>query len=350
MSQRAFSGYCLSVLLGTLALAPESHADAIADFYRSKTVTITWGGQEGGSNDVFTRLVATHIVKHIPGNPNSIVRYMPGAGGLRYANYLANVEPADGTYIGVLANDPIVYGMMFSSSDEVKFDAAKFAWIGSMARVQSVISVWREKGARSIEDAKTHEYTMSVTGIGSVNYQDLAIANNVVGTRFKAILGYQGAADSFLALDRGEVDGHADSWDAFYTHRPQWAVENKVVYLLQFGPNRIADLPDVPLITELATNAEDKAAAEFLTNIGWVGRPILAPPKLAPEKLQALRQAFIETMSDPDYIADAKKAKLDTGTFMAGDKVAVEIAKMSSASPAIKARAGALIKIPGQGN
>jgi tripartite-type tricarboxylate transporter receptor subunit TctC len=248
-------------LAAPLAVGTAS-AENVEEFYRGKIITVTWAGEEGGSYDAYARLLSKHMRRSIPGNPNMVMRYMPGGGGLRYANYVPVSEPADGLYIGIMNYSTFPYRYLFP--EQAKFNPDTFSHIGSMAVVNTVISALRdktdEKGVKTVQDVESNEIVMAATGRGSQSYQDVAIVNKLIGTKFKLISGYPGAAQAVLAVERGEVDGFAITWDGWVTRRPQWLAENKLLHFVQFGQPEIAGLDDVPLVNSLAKNDVDRAA------------------------------------------------------------------------------------------
>lgn len=330
--------------LGLFAAPLQAKADPVADFYKGKTVTLTWAGQEGGTYATFGQAFIRHMAKHVPGQPTMIMRYMPGAGGLRYANHAAGVEQADGTFLGMITTDTVLYGFMFP--DKVSFKPDQFQWIGSIARVQPLISVWHTKPFKTIEDLRAREAVMGATGKGSPSFQYLAIANNLLGTKIRPVLGYKGNQDMILAVERGEIDGQENTWDSWATGYPHWIAEKKLVHLVQFGTQRLPALPDVPLAIELVTNPDDKAVMEFHSSLLAAGRPIFVPSGVPAERVEALRKAFLATLKDPEYLAEAKKLSIEAESALDGAAVQALVLKAGSAPASVKSRAAQVIDLP----
>ena len=208
MTQRGTLAALVAALI--LAASPPARADAVADFYRGKTVNVLIGVASGGEYDLHARLVARYIGKYIPGNPTVVAQNMTGAGGLRMANYLYEVAPKDGTAIGMLANT--FPAMQAVGVGGIQFDAAKFNWIGSISPTVETMAVWRTAGVTTIEDARAREVVAGATGRGAITYMLPAMLNEIIGTKFKIVTGYPGGNDVNLAMERGEVGARNNTW------------------------------------------------------------------------------------------------------------------------------------------
>jgi len=335
------------ILAGALAVlsAVPAHADPAADFFKGKKITYNLATSSGGSWAIYGRVLAQHLSKHIPGNPTIVAQYMPGAGGVKAANYMFNAAPQDGSFMGTPLSTSLLYAAM--NPTKVKFKAPNFNWIGSMARIQDVISVWHTVPVKSIEDARKRVVTVGATGRGSNSFLDIAMANNLLGTKFKVILGYKGGAALSNAMERGETEGRSNTWDGFAAAKPDWIAKKMIVNLVQIGPSKLPAIgDDVPLFSDLVTNAKDKQVADFLAVGLNVGRTIYMPPGAPRQAVAALRSAFDATVRDPAYIADAKKRRMDTTTTKSGAEVAEIINAAFSSPPDVLDRARKALSLP----
>jgi tripartite-type tricarboxylate transporter receptor subunit TctC len=320
-------------------------ADAVADFYRGKTVIYNLAVPDGASWGLYARTFIEHLRKHIPGNPTVILQVMPGGGGVAASNYIYNVAARDGTVIGT----PLSTAIVFAATDpkEVMFDPRKFSWLGSLAVVQDVISVWHTAPAQTIDAAKKTELIMGATGKGSNSFQDIALANNLLGTKFKAVRGYKGGAEINIAIERGEVNGRSTTWETWPGSHPQWLKEKKIVHLVQLGPRKLAEIgDDVPLFRDLVSSAEDKAIVDFVGLSLTMGRSVYAPPGVPAERVAALRKALVDTVKDPDYIAQAQRLALDAATWQPGEAIEKVVNDAFSLPPAVVEKAKAAMDLP----
>jgi tripartite-type tricarboxylate transporter receptor subunit TctC len=333
--------------MAVLAFATTTAAKAqqsVTDFYRGKTITYNLAVPDGASWGLYARTFIEHLRKHIPGNPNVILQVMPGGGGVAAGNHIFNVAAKDGTVIGT----PLSTAMVFAATDpgQVMYDPRKFSWIGSMAVVQDVITVWHTAPAKTLDDAKRIELIMGATGKGSNSFQDVALANNLLGTKFKPVRGYKGGAEINIAIERGEVHGRSTTWDSWPGSHPDWLRDKKLIHLVQLGPRKLPEIgDDVPLFRDLV-GGEQQAIVDFIGVSLAMGRAVYAPPGIPKDRLEALRTAFLDTMKDPAYIAQAKKLKLDTETWQTGDAVERIVNEAFSLSPALIQKANAAIDLP----
>ena len=238
-------------LPATIAAA---QTDAVADFYRGKTVTLAVASGAGGGYDFFARALAKHMGRHIPGNPTLIVQNMPGAGGARMVNFIYNVGPQDGTTLGV----PLAPAAMAQVLDPspIKYDATKLQWIGNLENSVGILFVWHGSPTRTVADAMTRVTPLAGSGKSSATYQIPVLANALLGTKFNVVLGYPGAAEMENAIERGEVDGRAAVWQTLNTTQPSWIKDGKVRIVIQSVLKRAPQLPDVPTYIELAKTDE----------------------------------------------------------------------------------------------
>ncbi len=286
-----------------------ARADAVADFYKGKTVTIIISSG-GGAYNIIARTVADHMPRHLPGNPTMIGRDMPGAGHVNATNFLYNNAPKDGTHIGTIGNTIPQHEV--TDGKGVRFESAKFNWLGSTGISNLMTVVWHTAGVKTIEDAKTREVLSGGTGAGSGTVLYPTILNNLLGTKFKIIIGYRSASDIDLAMERGEMQArHGYSYGSFARAHPDWIESGKAYFLYQVGLSEKMGPPGVPLMMDLAQNEEQREIIRFFSRTVGLGRPYLAPPDVPADRLAALRAAFSATMRDPQFVADMNKRNLD---------------------------------------
>jgi len=308
-----------NVAAAILALGAAAQAQSPADFYKGKNVDLTIGYSAGGGYDVYARLLARHMGRFIPGNPAIVPKNMPGAGSLVLANWLYNVAPKDGTAFGTIgrgtAFDPLL------GSTKAQFDAAKFNWLGSMNDEVSVCVSWYTTGITSLEQVKHNELTVGGSGQAADTDQFPKVLNATIGTKFRLVTGYPGGNDVDLAMERGEVMGRCGwSWSSVVATHKSWIDEHKINVLVQLSLSKHPDLPNVPLVMDLANNDEQRQIFKLVFARQPMGRPFLAPPDVPSDRVSVLREAFMDTMKDGDFLAEAEKMKLEINP-VAGDAV-----------------------------
>ncbi|MBX9773407.1 MAG: hypothetical protein K2Y71_03250 [Xanthobacteraceae bacterium] len=344
MNLRAFAVSVASVLALAASAQTAKAQQSVADFYRGKTIIYNLAVPDGASWGLYARTFIEHLRKHVPGNPNIILQVMPGGGGVAAGNHIFNVAAKDGTVIGT----PLSTAMVFAATDpkEVMYDPRKFSWIGSMAVVQDVITVWHTAPAKTLDEAKRIELIMGATGKGSNSFQDVALANNLLGTKFKPVRGYKGGAEINIAIERGEVHGRSTTWESWPGSHPDWLRDKKLIHLVQLGPRKLPEIGnDVPLFRDLVSG-EQQQIVDFIGVSLAMGRAVYAPPGVPKDRIEALRAAFLATMKDPAYIAQARKLKLDTETWQTGEAVERIVNDAFSLSPALIQKAKAAIDLP----
>ncbi len=317
-------------------------AQSPAEFYKSKNVELYIGYSVGGGYDLYARTIARHIGKYIPGNPTVVTKNMEGAGSLRLANWLYNVGSKDGAVFGTIGRgtgfDPLL------GHKGASFDAIKFTWIGSANNEVSVCVAWHTTGITKFEDLLTKEMTVGGTGSAADTDQFPKIANGVLGTKMRVITGYPGGSDVGLAMERGEVKGRCGwSWSSVKSTHQAWMTDKKINVLVQLALAKHPDLPDVPLITDLAKTDEQRQVLKLIFARQVMGRPYLAPPGLPKDRVEALRKAFMDTMRDKDFLADAEKSQLEI-TPVAGDEIERLVKEVYATPPEIAQKAAQLLK------
>jgi tripartite-type tricarboxylate transporter receptor subunit TctC len=325
-----------------LASAPLARAQDIGDFYKGKTIELDIGLSVGGAYDAYARMLARSMGKYIPGNPAIVPRTMEGAGSMRLANYLSNAAPRDGTTFGTI-NRGTAFEPLFGGKGG-QFDATKFGWIGSTNNEISVCVTWHSTGVTTVADARRREVVVGATGPSTDTYQYPKLVNALIGTRFKIVTGYPGGNDVDLAMERGEVEGRCSwSWTSLKGLHQAWVDNKQINILYQMGLSKHRDLPDVPLVIDLAGNDEDRAVLKAVFARQVMAWPFLAPPGTPPERLDVLRRAFMQTTQDKDFLAEAAKAGLEI-TPVKGEDIQKLVQQVYAAPAAIAERAARLMQ------
>ncbi len=311
-------------------------AEDVAAFYRGKTLSIIVGYSAGGGYDLYARVLAEHMKKYIPGNPNIIVQNMPGGGSLVAANHLFNSAPKDGTVFGIVGRG--VAQSELAGAEGVQFRAREFNWLGSMNEEVSVCVSRVDSGVSKFEDLYTRTLRVGGTGPGADTDFFPLVLNAVLGTKFELIPGYPGGNEINLGMERGELQGRCGwSWSSVVSTRADWLKEPRFInVLIQMALNKHKDpqLRDVPLVLDLAKNQDDRALLELLFSRQTMGRPFMAPPGVPAARVQALRDAFMRTMEDKEFLEAAQKANLELNPA-SGQAVQQIVDKMFSTKPEI---------------
>jgi tripartite-type tricarboxylate transporter receptor subunit TctC len=341
MAKGAIRGAVVAAVL-TLLPASIARAQSPAEFYKGKTVDLYIGYSVGGGYDLYARFLARHMSKHIPGNPTVVPKNMEGAGSLRLANWLYNVGPKDGTAFGAIGRgtgfDPLL------GNKAAQFDATKFTWIGSANNEVSVCVAWHTSGIVKFEDMQAKPLIVGGTSASADTDQFPRITNGVLGTKMRVITGYPGGNEVGLAMERGEVQGRCGwSWSSVKSTHQKWLDEKRFNILVQLALEKHPELPNVPLITELAQNDEQRQILRLIFARQVMGRPFLAPPNVPRDRAEALRKAFIDTMNDKDFLADAEKAQMEI-TPVPGDQIEKLVKDIYATPAAVAQKAGALLK------
>ncbi len=292
-----------------MAFAPGAQAQSVADFYKGKTVTIYIAFSPGGTYDLFGRMVARHIGKHIPGNPTVIGSNMPGAGGLTATNFMFRSAPKDGTAMAIITQNIAIEEALKNKA--VQYKSNEFNWIGRATSNIEIHVLSTKSPGHTIEGARKHETPVASTGPGSPSDSYPRLLNATLGTKFKVVRGYPGSTDGLLAIERGEMDGALTSWNTMKSTRMNWLTEGRAVLPVQYTMKRSPELKNVPTAIELMTNDADRKLMTFAISSAEVGRSFLAPPGVPADRVQALRAAFNATMKDPELLAEVEKAQLD---------------------------------------
>lgn len=325
-----------SILLAPLGLGVRPAEAQSADaFYKGKQMHFVIRSAPGGGYDLYGRLIARHIVNHIPGDPTMIPQNMPGGGGITAANYMAEVAPKDGTYLTMISQTlPLDQALGFTPT--FRADLRSFNWIGNISNSNMTTYTWHASPIKTMEDAKKREVLIASTGAGDLSSWIPEVYNNVLGTRFKVILGYRNVGEVRLAMERGEVEGYgANPVSAILSVQPNALKDKLYNIFVQIGLTRDPLIPDVPLLTELTHDPNEKAVLEFISKGLSVGRPIGTTPGVPADRVALLRKAFDAMLNDPAFIDDAKKQHAEIGP-MDGATVAQLIEAVNGASQDLK--------------
>jgi tripartite-type tricarboxylate transporter receptor subunit TctC len=319
------------VFLGA-AVGPAA-ADAVADFYKGKTFTIVVGHEVGTGFDIYGRTLQRHLGRHIPGNPVVVVQNMTGASGINAANWLYNIAPKDGTVVATFVHTVPFEPLMGNSA--AKFEAAKFTWIGNMEESVAVCGVSKAAGVEKFDEMRSKETIFGATGATGPLVKSALAVKNLLGVKMKVVSGYQGSASVKVAIQRGEVHGICglpmSTITSFWRDEYQAGTFTPII---QLSGSKQAELKDIPHVDDYAKTEDDRKVFGLIFGTQALGRIYLSPPAMPAARKAALRKALLDTMKDPEFIADATKTQIDISP-MTGEQVESFIERLSSASPAV---------------
>jgi tripartite-type tricarboxylate transporter receptor subunit TctC len=331
----------LAGLFGCVAAAPVA-AQSVEEFYEGRSVDVLIGYTAGGGYDSYARVLARYMGKYIPGNPTLVPKNMPGAGSLKLANFLANVAPKDGSVFGIIGRgipmEPLLGG------EGTEFDPLTMTWIGSVTNEVSICASWKTSEVKTWPDLLQKELIVGGTGSGADTDTFPLVLRNVLGAKLKLISGYPGGTDVLLAMERGEVGGRCGwSWSSVKSIHPEWVKDGTINILAQLSLNKHPDLPDMPLIMDLTQNDEQKQILRLIFSRQVMGRPFVAPPGLPADRATALQTAFMETMKDPEFLAEAQKQDLEVNP-VSGAEIQALLVDLYETPKEIADKAAAAIK------
>ncbi|MDH7799575.1 MULTISPECIES: tripartite tricarboxylate transporter substrate-binding protein [unclassified Beijerinckia] len=309
-------------------------------FYKGRKMDMIIGYSSGGTYDLYARLMARFLANYIPGNPVIVPRNMPGGGSRTATAWVAAAAPKDGTVLAT-ADQSLAIAQALGDP-QIRFDVTKLIYIGNPSRENNTTAAWHTSGIRTIEDAMKQEVTVGATG-GSTSSQYPKAMNAILGTKFKIILGYPGGNDINIALERGEVAVRgSNTWQSWKSTRADWLRDKKINILVQIGLSKADDLPDVPLLMDLAKNDNDRAVLKLLSAPTAIGRPIFTAPDTMPERVKVLRDAFDTMVADPKFQEEAKRENLEIDA-VSGAEVQKIVAEIVAAPPQIAQRLNEVI-------
>jgi len=321
-----------------------ARADGIADFYKGRDVSLIIGYSVGGGYDAYARLLARYVGKHIPGEPSIIPQQMIGAGSLRSANYLYSVAVKDGSVFGTFSRSMGIAPLM----GQADFDSRKFTWLGSVTDDDTTCVTWHTSPIKTWSDflAKPAKFG----GLGADADPDIwaLLYKNVFGAKLQLVTGYPGTNDVTLAMERGEVDGLCGlSWSTIKTRHPDWLTGHSVNILVQAALKKEPEMASVPLASDLATNDEQRQILKLLLTSQAMARPFAAPPGIPEDRKKALIAAFDATMTDHDFLAEARKLDFDVHPVSAATIDAL-LAEIYATPKDVVAKAAKAISSTGQ--
>lgn len=309
-------------------------ADAVADFYKGRAVTVVVSSSAAGGYDTLARALARHMGKHLPGNPAVIVRNMPGAGGMTATNFLYNNADKDGSIIGLVQNNT-PFEPLFGTK-EARYDPVKFNWLGSPSSETAMVLLWHTVPVSTVAELKAREVAVGVSGANSTPAFFTRLLNATLGTKMKPINGYPGQNDVLLAMERRELDGHPSAFfSSVRSTRPTWLREKTAKAILQYGPEKLAELPDVPFAPDLVASYEDKLTMQAAFAPLALGRPFLIPPGVPAERVAALRAAFAATMADAEFLAEGERMGLGLNAPRTGTQIQEVMERAYQSPPAV---------------
>lgn len=324
--RRAVRALMLAVAVA-LPVAPAA-AQTPADFYKGKTVSLLMGTGPGGSYDLYGRTIAEHFGRHIPGRPNIVVENMPGAGGVVAGNHIYGPGPQDGSRILLSHALPLVERM---SPKGVQFETAKMHWLGAYDAIAQVMVLWHTVPVRTLNELRSADFVVGSFNKTHLSYQWAMLTKNILGANYKVTTGYPSGNHLNLAMERGEIAGWTISWENLYAVKPEWLRERQVTVFIQYTVERMRELPDIPTLAEISP-ADKRPMAEFIASGTPFSRAMAVGPGVPKDRVAALRKAFDGLMQDPEFLAAAKKRKLDINPRNAAATHAL-LEKIIGASP-----------------
>lgn len=329
------AGLCLCGAFAGQAAAQQGETLA------GKTVQLVIGFGPGGGYDLWGRVVARHIGKHLPGNPTVVPQNMPGAGSFTAAAHIYAIAPKDGTVFAIIARDAALGPL--TGAPGARFDPLKLNWLGTPTTETNVCISFKTSPVKTADDLYSKTLILGDTGPGTGTRSYPKALTELLGMKFKMIGGFPASSDVFLAMERGEVEGICESLDSVLGKRPQWIADKQVNVLFQGGVEPNPELKGVPFVLDFAKTPEQRQAIEFLYAGQGIGRPFVAPPGMTPARLKMLRDAFSATMTDPEFVEEVKKNKLDLEPED-GEHLARLIAKMYATPKSVVEEVGKLIQ------
>jgi tripartite-type tricarboxylate transporter receptor subunit TctC len=326
--------YLLALCALVAAYASQAKADAVADFYKGRAVTVVVSSSAAGGYDTLARALARYMGKHLSGNPAFIVRNMPGAGGMTATNFLYNNADKDGSVIGLVQNNT-PFEPLFGTK-EARYDPVKFNWLGSPSSETAMVLLWHTVPVSTVAELKAREVAVGVSGANSTPAFFTRLLNATLGTRMKPINGYPGQNDVLLAMERRELDGHPSAFfSSVRSTRPTWLREKTAKAILQYGPEKLAELSDVPFAPDLVTSDEDKLTMQAAFAPLALGRPFLIPAGVSAERVAALRAAFAATMADAEFLAEGERMGLGLNAPRTGAQIQEVMERAYQSPPAV---------------
>ncbi len=319
------NGFAIGALVSLCVSAGPALA---ADPFAGKTISIYVGSGAGGVYDIFGRLAARHLGRHIAGQPNIVVQPMPGAGSITASNYIYNVAPKDGTALGIVSPSLGVMEMTRGA----RYQTSKYNWIGRIVSTVNVTYTYGPGRVKTVEEARNRESAIAVSGAGSALAIFTRVMSETAGLRLKPVNGYVDAAAMILAVERGEVDGATTSWNSLKTMRPQWLADKSVNILLQYAPQSHSQLTHIPNAIDMGRTKEDRELLALFMSAADVGLALMAPPETPADRVAILRAAFTAMLDDPEFRKEGAQIESDMDP-LPGEKLQAIVAAAQIDSP-----------------
>lgn len=326
-----------------LSFALAANVQASDQFYSGKTIELDIGYTPGGGYDTYARLMARHLGKHIPGNPQVVPRNMPGGGGRVLMGYMSNVAGRDGLTLAVADQSMPLQQALRDPS--IHFDVRKLIYIGNPDADINTVAVWSAIGVRSVQNAQEKEVVVASTGPNTSSQIAYAM-NATLGTKFRVVMGYPGGNEMNFAMERGEVGARVSNvWATWKATKPDWVRDRKITIIAQVGLEKAPDLPGVPLLMDLAKNDVDRGALRLLSAPAAIGRPLFTTPGVPADRVKTLRNAFDAMVRDAEFLDDAKRQGLEINPT-SGEQLQKIVMEVVDAPASIIDRLAEIIKPP----
>lgn len=339
----------VAALSGAAFASVGAKAQPAADFYKGKTISLVVSSSAGGGYDMLARAISRHLPKHIPGSPIVAVRNMPGAGGIVATNFIYNVAPKDGLTIGGVQNNTPFEPLL--GTKEADYDPKKFNWLGSPSYETGLLIAWNTVPVTTVDDVRKKEITVSSSGANSTPSFYARLLTDLLGLKLKIVVGYPGQNESFIAMERGEVDGYPSIfWSSLSSTRPDWIRDKKVKFIVQYGPEKEAGAGNTPTVQEFLTKEDDKLLLDAAIAPLALGRPYLMPPGVPADRVALMQKAMAATFVDPDFLAEAEKLNLGVNVPRSAEQTRIIVEKAYATPPAIVERLRRIAQPEGGGN
>jgi tripartite-type tricarboxylate transporter receptor subunit TctC len=330
-----------AIALAAVAFAPHARGESAEDFFKGKQLSLIVGYNPGGSYDVYSRLAAQFLPKYLPGNPVIAVKHMPGVGSVKAANFLFTQAPKDGLTIGMIGQQLALTQALRDPA--VSYDVRKFGWLGRFTPIVEVSITWHTSPTKNINDAMKRETVLAATSAGATAEQMPSLMNALAGTKFKMIKGYPGTTGTLLAMERGETEGGHATLANLLFGKAAWLKEKKINVLVQYAQGRHPLFQNVPAMVEFGKTDADKQVLSLFGSTAEVGRALMTPPGVPPDRLAVLRRAMTTMLADPAFKAEMEKRKMEFGP-MSGDDLQKVIGKTLDVPAAVIERSIALAR------
>jgi tripartite-type tricarboxylate transporter receptor subunit TctC len=336
--------FAAAFMLSAFTAAGGAAAQSAADFYKNKQVKVIVGFGSGGGYSKYCFLLLRYLPAQVPGQPTMTCQFMSGGGGVKAANYMQNAGPRDGSVVGMLSDFMTVAQLL--SPGKVKYDARQFTYLGVMVPANPVLMAWHTAPVKSLDALRKQQLVVGVVGKLGMDGINTSILNQFLDTRLKQVIGYKGTGPIAIAMEKGEVQASMSSWVSWKSRAMPWIQSGKVVPIVQVGLKKASDLPDVPLMVDLAKNEDDRKLLAFISGGGPFGRSLVAPPGVPQHLIAAFRTAFDKVMANPDFRADAKKRNIEIDPTP-GAEIQPVVEQILSTPPNIVKRAQEALGIAG---